>query len=79
MALHLNMVEQLFIEPAQQCRGIGKQLPDVAKAELPAGFYLTTVQQSRAGRFYERESLQPGEISIHPRLGHQIIRYDWHL
>jgi len=77
LALHKDVLEQLFIAPDYQSRGIGKQMLDFTKARMPEGFHLTTALQSRAGRFYEREGLRRGEISTHARFGHQIVRYDW--
>src|SRR5579872_1895871 len=46
-----DVLEQLFIAPDCQGRGIGKRLLDFAKAEMPHGFRLHTAVQSRAGRF----------------------------
>jgi GNAT superfamily N-acetyltransferase len=76
-AFHGNELEQLFIAPDAQGNGVGKQLLDFVKALLPNGFHLTTALDSRAGRFYEREGLTPGDISVHHRFGHRIIGYDW--
>lgn len=72
-----DILEQLFIAPDCQGRGIGKRLLDFAKAEMPRGFRLHTAAQSRAGRFYEREGLRRGASSTHPRLGHPIVDYLW--
>ncbi len=59
-------LEQLFIAPTRQNRGIGKALLDFAKQQIPA-FHLTTAAQSRAGRFYLREGLiqaKPGHTRV---------------
>ena len=72
-----DVLEQLFIAPDCQGRGVGKQLLDYAKAAMPRGFRLHTALASRAGKFYEREGLRRGESSIHPRLGHPIVDYHW--
>jgi GNAT superfamily N-acetyltransferase len=77
LALHRDRLEQLFVAPDHQGRGVGKQLLDLAKRQMPSGFHLTTGLQSRAGRFYEREGLSRGEESVHPRFGHEIVRFDW--
>ncbi len=77
LALRGDTVEQLFIEPSKQGRGVGKRLLDFAKSEKPNGFTLITAVESRAGRFYEREGLKRGEMTIDPKHGHQIVRYDW--
>jgi len=77
IATHANRIEQLFIAPAFQGRKIGKQLLDFAKLQMPAGFHLTTAQDSRAGKFYEREGLTRGLETIHPKFGHRVIEYLW--
>lgn len=70
-------LEQLFISPARQSRGIGKQLLDLVKTYRPDGFYLMAALQTRAGKFHEREGLVRGPVSVHPKFGHEIVRYDW--
>ena len=77
LSLHGGTVEQLFVEPRHQGRGVGKRLLDFAKKQLPDGFTLITAVESRAGRFYEREGLTRGETMLHPEHGHKIVRYDW--
>ena len=77
VAWHENTLEQLFIAPDYQCQGIGKQLLDFAKAQMPDGFRLHTAAQSRAGRFYEREGLHREGTTTHPKLGHPIVDYAW--
>jgi ribosomal protein S18 acetylase RimI-like enzyme len=78
VAFQADHLQQLFIAPAFQGRGIGKSLLNFAKQQMPAGFRLATaVENTRACRFYEREGLMRGEISTHKRLGHPIVRYDW--
>ncbi len=77
LAYFENELEQLFLSPAAQNKGVGKRLLDFVKSQMPNGFWLTTALESGAGRFYEREGLARGDISSHPRFGHKIIRYDW--
>jgi GNAT superfamily N-acetyltransferase len=77
VAVHGDKLEQLFVVPDRQCCGIGKQLLDFAKKQMPTGFHLTTALESRAPRFYEREGLLRGDQSTHEKLGHQIVRYEW--
>jgi GNAT superfamily N-acetyltransferase len=78
LAVHGNRIEQLFIAPGAQGRGIGKRLLDHAKLWMVSGFHLDPAAESRACHFYEREGLRRGEESIHPRFGHRTVRYDWH-
>lgn len=70
-------LEQLFIAPAHQSQGIGKHLLDFAKQQMPRGFTLQTALKSRAPAFYDREGLERGEKSIHPRFGHEVVTYHW--
>jgi putative acetyltransferase len=72
-----GMLDQLFVAPAHQSKGIGKALLDFAKQQMPEGFELHTALKSRAAAFYDREGLQRGETAIHPQLGHEIIKYHW--
>ena len=76
LAMTPGKVNQLFVRPECQGQGIGKRLLDFAKVEMPDGFSLTTAVIGRAGKFYAREGLMPGETSLHP-FGHELIRYDW--
>jgi GNAT superfamily N-acetyltransferase len=71
---HLN---QLFVAPAAQSRGIGKRLLDFAKAQQTGGFTLTTPMASRAVQFYEREGLVAESTSTHPRYGHERVHFRW--
>jgi GNAT superfamily N-acetyltransferase len=78
VALSEARVEQLFVLPGEQGHGVGKRLLDFAKTLHPKGLWLTmTAANQRAARFYEREGLERGQTSVHPRLGHHIVRYDW--
>jgi len=77
LARREDILEQLFIAPDSQRQGIGKQLLDFAKAQMPGGFSLRTAVQGQAGRFYEREGLHRGEVASHPKLDHQIVGYTW--
>ena len=72
-----HTLEQLFIAPEYQNRGIGKTLLDFVKAQRPDGFDLITAVESRAPKFYEREGLTRREESHHPDYGHPIVRYEW--
>ena len=49
-------MEQLYVDPAAQGRGIGAALLDLAKARNPGGLQLWTFQiNAGARRFYARE------------------------
>lgn len=73
-----DKVDQLFVAPDFQNRGVGKHLLDFAKTQNPEGFWLTAIAASpRACRFYEREGLKAGETTVDSVSGHRIVRYDW--
>ena len=42
LALQENRLQQLYVAPSMQGRGIGKQLLDFVMAQRPGGFHLTT-------------------------------------
>lgn len=78
VALRGDKVEQLFVDPAAQSRGVGKSLLDFVKQERSRGFWLLTQAQNHgARRFYEREGLTGGKIMLGRHSGYRIIRYDW--
>jgi putative acetyltransferase len=77
LALCADRLEQLFVAPEWQNRGIGKLLLDFVKNRKPEGFGLHAAAESRAIRFYEREGLMRGETGTHPRHGFAIVSYYW--
>ena len=49
------VLERLYVEPADQSRGVGKTLLDKAKALRPGGLHLWVFQRNTGAiRFYER-------------------------
>ena len=78
VALRGAKVEHLFVHPAVQSRGIGKDLLDLVKQQRPEGFSLyTQVQNLKARRFYEREGLIPGKPVLGRHPGSRIIHFEW--
>ncbi|MFI9265228.1 GNAT family N-acetyltransferase [Streptomyces werraensis] len=75
-----NDLDQLYIDPAWQGRGIGGRLVDVAKERSPSGLTLWTFQVNKvARRFYERHGFVPQEST--DGLGNEErepdVRYVW--
>ena len=71
-------LDQLFVAPAAQDKGVGRMLLDFAKERLPDGLWLHAAAENiRACRFYERNGLRRGETRTHPALGHPIVTYRW--
>ncbi|MEU9585497.1 GNAT family N-acetyltransferase [Streptomyces werraensis] len=75
-----NDLDQLYIDPAWQGRGIGGRLVDVAKERSPSGLTLWTFQVNEVARgFYERHGFVPEEST--DGLGNEErepdVRYVW--
>lgn len=59
LALADGWIEQLYVDPEWQRRGIGTLLLSLAKRQAPTGLQLRTFQVNRAAQcFYERHSFQ---------------------
>ena len=67
--LKSGRLEQLFIAPGHQNKGIGKLILDFVKTRMPDGFSLETALESRAPAFYDREGLMRGEAGLPSALG----------
>ena len=52
------MLEKLYVEPAEQNRGIGSALLDKAKELRPDELYLWVFQKNPARRLYERHGFE---------------------
>lgn len=62
LVLDGGWVDQLYVDPGQTGRGIGAQLPQLAKRERPAGLQLWTFASNHpAQRFYERNGFVEAE------------------
>src|SRR5271154_4253708 len=71
-------LDQIFVLPEAQGRGIGRALLDFAKDRLSSGIWLrTAAANTRACRFYERNGFTPGESEAHPVLEYPILIYRW--
>ncbi len=73
-----SCLDQIFVAPQAQGRGVGLALLNFAKQQLPAGLWLgTAADNTGARRFYERHGFRLNETGVHPRLGHPIVTYRW--
>jgi GNAT superfamily N-acetyltransferase len=59
VAVQERRLDQLFIAPSAQGRGIGKLLFEAAKQKMPDGFWLSTQPGNKTARaFYERAGMR---------------------
>ena len=74
-----DKLDQLFVDPRFQRKGIGRKLVEFARATRPHGFWLTAAAASQgANRFYQREGLKLTGVVFDPELpGHEFARYEW--
>ncbi|CAL9280528.1 hypothetical protein SUDANB148_00336 [Streptomyces sp. SudanB148_2056] len=73
-------LDQLYIDPAWQGRGIGGRLVDVAKERSPSGLTLWTFQVNEAARrFYERHGFVAEEWTdgLRNEEREPDVRYEW--
>ena len=71
-------LDQIFVLPEMQRRGVGRALLDFAKTRLTDGFWLRTAADNlRACRFYERNGCRRGETKNHPSFGYLTVIYRW--
>ena len=73
-----GQLHQLFVAPDAQGQGIGRQLLDHAKRQLPDGFWLTTVAANAgARRFYARHGLIESKPDPRDPPAHGKVTYRW--
>lgn len=71
-------LDQLFVLPAAQRRGVGTCLIERARQEMPAGFTLRTAAANRGARaFYEKSGLRLLSTGQHPRHAYAVCCYGW--
>ena len=72
------VLDQLFVAPDTQAKGVGRQLLNRAKSQMPDGFMLRmAADNERARRFYERNGLQYVRAGVHPQSGNPVHFYEW--
>ena len=73
-------LDQIFVSPKEQGRGIGRALLEVARRAMPGGFTLRMAASNRkARRFYEKEGMKALGGGVHPRTGIPVHFYGWNL
>ena len=78
MYLPRGYVDQLYVEPALQGRGIGTALLAQARAASPGGLSLHALQANVSARaFYERHGFTAGEAGINRVNGQPNVEYRW--
>jgi len=67
MALGGGRIDQLYVDPASQGRGVGTRLLEEAKALSPGGVTLFTHQRNRRARdFYEQRGFRVVAFGVSP-------------
>jgi ribosomal protein S18 acetylase RimI-like enzyme len=80
LALHLpdNYLDQLFVAPEYQGRGVGRMLLAFTRAHLPDEIWLRCVRENeKAWRWYEREGFVFEKESVEPVSGFTMKYYRW--
>lgn len=74
------ILDQIFVLPAEQGKGVGAALMRVAKHAMPTGFKLRmAAANARARRFYEKEGLKWLGEGVHPWTSTPVHFYGWNV
>ena len=72
------ILDQIFVAPGEQGKGVGRALLDAAKQLMPAGFTLRMAASNDQARlFYEAEGLKRLREGFHPSTGAPVHFYGW--
>jgi ribosomal protein S18 acetylase RimI-like enzyme len=80
LALHLQRryLDQLFVAPAYQGRGLGRRLLAFTRERLPDEILLRCVRENdKAWRWYEREGFVFEKQAVEPMTGFTMKYYRW--
>jgi GNAT superfamily N-acetyltransferase len=74
------ILDQIFVAPTAQGKGVGRMLLDLAKQLMAAGFTLRMdAANDRARRFYEAGGMKKLGAGIHPWTGVPVHFYGWNV
>ena len=75
---HDGYLDQLFIAPEHQGKGLGKRLLGFTREKLPNEIWLRCVRENeRAWRWYEREGFMFEKEQFDPASGYVMKYYRW--
>ncbi len=80
LALHLpqRYLDQLFVAPKYQGRGLGRRLLAFTRMQLPDEIWLRCVRENaKAWRWYEREGFRFEKEQLEPMTGFTMKYYRW--
>ena len=80
LAMHLpkRYLDQLFVAPEYQGRGVGRQLLAFSRQQLPAEIFLRCVRENeKAWRWYEREGFVFEQEQVELMTGFVMKYYRW--
>src|ERR1700754_4254257 len=80
LALHLpdRYLDQLFVAPEYQGKGIGRQLLAFTRQQLPEEIWLRCVRENeKAWRWYEREGFVCEKEEVASATGYMMKYYRW--
>jgi len=80
LAMHLqdNYLDQLFVAPEHQGRGVGRMLLAFTRKQLPDEIWLRCVRENvKAWRWYEREGFVLEKETLDPTTGFTMKYYRW--
>ena len=76
--LHDGYLDQLFIAPEYQSKGLGKRLLGFTREKLPGEIWLRCVRENeRAWLWYEREGFVLEKEQLDPKSGYTMKYYRW--
>ena len=80
MAMNKDFIDQLYIDPDYQRRGIGQSLIDFARERSPEHLWLYTLQVNVSARaFYEKNGFVAEKFGVSPPPESEPdVEYHWH-